>query len=134
MKKERITTAAVRIPPKMYSQAVRYGDVVYVSGQLGRHPDGHLDVGDARAQVRQAFQNVKNILEAAGSSMENIITCQCHLRHGEDLDVLNDVYRELFQEMEVPPARWAVVSPLVLPEALFEVIVTGAVEGREGAE
>lgn len=129
MKKERISAPTSRIPPKMYSQAVKYGNIVYVSGQLGRHLDGHLDVGNPEAQIRQAFTNVKNILEYAGSSLENIITCECHLRYAEDLGVLNKVYQELFEEMEIPPARCAVVSPLVVPEALFEVVVTGALEG-----
>ena len=132
MRKERISATTSRIPPKMYSQAVKYGNIVYVSGQIGRHlEDGHLDGGDVEAQGRQAFLNGKNILEYAGSSLENIITCECHLRYAEDLDILNKVYKELFEDMEIPPARWAVVSPLVLPEALFEVIVTGAVNEAE---
>lgn len=128
MKKERISAPGTRIPPKMYSQAVKYGDVVYVSGQLGRHPDGHLDIGNAEAQIRQAFQNVKAILEYAGSSLENIITCQCYLRYAEDLPVLNKVYQELFEDMEIPPSRFAIACSLVVPESVFEVVVTGAVE------
>lgn len=89
MKKVRVSAEGTRIPPKMYSQAIVYNGIVYVSGQLGRHPeDGHLDLNDPEAQIRQSFRNVEMILEASGSSMENILELTCYLQNKEDLPVL----------------------------------------------
>ncbi|MBQ1307862.1 MAG: RidA family protein [Erysipelotrichaceae bacterium] len=122
MKKIRISTEGTRIPPKMYSQAIIYDGIVYVSGQLGRHPeDGHLDLNDPEAQIRQSFRNVEMILEASGSSMENILELTCYLKNKEDLPVLNKVYAELFEDMEVPPARCCVCLEPVVDGCLFEV-------------
>ncbi len=129
MKRTRLSVPGTRIPPKMYSQAIVCNNIVYVSGQLGRHPeDGHLDVGDAEAQIRQSFENVRMILEYAGSSLDKIITCECHLQNVEDLPILNKVYAELFEDMEIPPSRCAIGSNLVVPDCLFEVVVSGIID------
>ena len=129
MKKERISVPGTRIPPKMFSQAIKVGNMIYVSGQLGRHPeDGHLDLNDPEAQIRQTFKNVQMILEYVGSSLENIVTLEAHLQNIDDLPILNKVYSELFEEMDVPPSRCCIGSNLVVEGCLFEVVVSALVE------
>ena len=129
MKKERISTPGTRIPPKMFSQAVKVGNMIYVSGQLGRHPeDGHLDLNDPEAQIRQTFKNVQMILEYAGSCLENIVTLEAHLQNVSDLPILNKVYAELFEDNEVPPSRFCVASNLVVEGCLFEVVVSALIK------
>ena len=131
MKKVRISTPGTRIPPKMFSQAIKVDNMVYVSGQLGRHPeDGHLDIGDPEAQIRQTFKNVQMILEYAGSKMENIVTLEAHLQNIEDLPILNKVYAELFEDMEVPPSRCCMGSNLVVEGCLFEVVVSALIDNE----
>ena len=127
-KKIRLSAPGTRIPPKMYSQAVLYDGIVYVSGQLGRHPeDGHLDP-DVEGQIRQTFKMVKTILENAGSSLENILSCQLFLSNKEDLLILNKVYEELFGKMEVPPARCCICCESVVEGCLFEMTCTAYVD------
>ena len=127
-KKIRLSAPGTRVPPKMFSQAVLYDDIVYVSGQLGRHPeDGHLDP-DAESQIRQTFSSVKTILENAGSSLDNIISCQLFLADKEDLPVLNRVYEELFGDMEVPPARCCICCSPVVEGCLFEMTCSAYID------
>ena len=129
MKKVRISVPGTRIPPKMFSQAIQVDNMIYVSGQLGRHPeDGHLDIGDPEAQIRQTFKNVQMILEYAGSCLENIVTLEAHLQNIEDLPILNKVYAELFEDMEVPPSRCCMGSNLVVEGCLFEVVVSALIK------
>jgi len=129
MKKVRISVPGTRIPPKMFSQAIVVDNMIYVSGQLGRHPeDGHLDLNDPEAQIRQTFKNVQMILEYAGSSLENIVTLEAHLQNVSDLPILNKVYAELFEDMEVPPSRCCMGSNLVVEGCLFEVVVSALIK------
>jgi 2-iminobutanoate/2-iminopropanoate deaminase len=87
-----------------YSQAVRCGDVVYVSGQVPIDPaTGQLVAGGIREQTRQLFANVGAIVEAAGSSLRRIVKVTVFIADWKDFAAFNEVYAQLF---EAPyPAR-----------------------------
>ena len=95
------------------STAVRVGDVLYLSGQLGTVPDQGLAPGGIEAEARQALDNIKRVLETAGSGMERVVKCTVFLADIADFRAMNEVYRTYFPTD--PPARSTVaVAGLVL--------------------
>jgi 2-iminobutanoate/2-iminopropanoate deaminase len=90
-----------------YSQAVQVGDLVYTAGQLGIVPGTKEFAGtDIEAQTRQALENVKAVLEAAGSCLQHVVKTTVFLQDIEEFGRMNGVYAEFFPEN--PPARSAV--------------------------
>ena len=107
------------------SPATRFGDLVFVSGQTGRHPvTGELGK-DVREQTRNTIERIKTVLEAAGTSLDNVLTVTSYLTRREDLADYNDVYGEYFPANK--PARATVEVMLNSPELLVEIMVTACV-------
>lgn len=106
------------------SSAIRVGDIVYASGQLGmsrQNPDTTI-----QGQTRLALENTKRALEGAGTSLANAIRCTVFLTRAGDFQAMNQVYREFFPQN--PPARsTVVVAALVVPNALIEIECMAAV-------
>lgn len=89
-----------------YSQAVRAGDFVYVSGQLPIDPaTGSFAGEDIRSQTRQALTNIQNILAEAGLTMEDVVKTTVLLQNISDFQAMNEVYAQFFTG--VCPARAA---------------------------
>jgi 2-iminobutanoate/2-iminopropanoate deaminase len=87
-----------------YSQAVRAGNLVFVSGQGPIDPKTNQAVTSGiEAETRQVMENLKAILEAAGSSLDRAVRCGCFLANLDDFQAFNGVYREYFTAD--PPAR-----------------------------
>ena len=103
-----------------YSQAIRAGGLVFVSGQLALTPGGHELVGDGIGeQTEQVFANLRAILEAAGSGLERIVKTTVYLRNLDDFQGMNEIYRK--HVGDVPPAR-ATLEVSALPSgALVEI-------------
>jgi 2-iminobutanoate/2-iminopropanoate deaminase len=103
-----------------YSQAVRAGGLVFVSGQLALTPGAHELVADEiGAQTEQVFANLRAILEAAGSGLDRIVKTTVYLRNLDDFQGMNEVYRR--HVGEPPPAR-ATLEVSALPSgALVEI-------------
>jgi 2-iminobutanoate/2-iminopropanoate deaminase len=103
-----------------YSQAIRAGGLVFVSGQVALRPGGQELVGDGIAeQTEQVFANLRAILEEAGSALDRIVKTTVYLRSLDDFQGMNDVYRK--HVGDVPPAR-ATVEVSALPAgALVEI-------------
>ena len=99
------------------SPAVDAGDYVYVSGQGPRRPDGSLPATFA-AQVRQALDNVKSVVEAAGLTMEHVVYTQVYLEDISKYREMNGVFAEVFAK--TPPAR-AVLGVAKLPEPSIQI-------------
>jgi 2-iminobutanoate/2-iminopropanoate deaminase len=88
--------AALGMP---FSQAVRYGDIIYVSGhegELGMTKEGVLIEGGIGPETRQTMLNIKKVLEENGSSMDNIIKCTCMLADINDWPAMNVEYVKFF--------------------------------------
>jgi 2-iminobutanoate/2-iminopropanoate deaminase len=91
-------------PVGPYSQAIIHGDFVFVSGQGPTNPaTGEREPGDIKAQTRRTLDNMKAILEAAGSSLANVVKCNVYLRDIGDFQAMNEVYTSFFSAP--PPAR-----------------------------
>ena len=103
-----------------YSQAVRSGDTIYVSGQLPIDPATGAFAGDEiRAQTRQSLTNIRSILEAAGADMSKVVKTTVLLKDIADFVPMNEVYAELFAEPY--PARAAFQVAALPKDALVEI-------------
>jgi 2-iminobutanoate/2-iminopropanoate deaminase len=80
-----------------YSQAVVEGDFIFLAGQGCTNPEtGELELGDARSETKRTFENVRAILQAAGSSLDDVIKCTVYLREISDFAAMNEVYETFF--------------------------------------
>jgi len=106
---EKIVVTAEKAPAAIgpYSAAIRVGDFVYTSGQLGLDPaSGNLVEGGVEAETRQALENLKAVLEAAGAGLKDVVKTTVFLRDMGDFAKMNAIYAGFF--IEKPPARSAV--------------------------
>lgn len=109
-----------------YSQAVRVGNLVFTAGQVGIDPaTGKLVEGTA-AQTRQAMQNLKAILEAAGSSLDRVVKTTIFVADLNDFAVVNEVYGSFFTD--APPARSTVQVARLPLDARVEIEMVAMVE------
>ncbi len=95
MKPEPVSVAAAPAQNDTYSQAVRMGDLLYLSGQLGVRPDGTLP-DTFREEVQQALDNVATVLEAAGSSLTLVAKVNIYITDFSRLREMNEVYPKYF--------------------------------------
>ncbi len=102
---------------RVYSPGVDAGDYVYVSGQGPRRPDGSLPP-TFEAQVRQALDNVKSVVEAAGLTMDHVVYAQVYLEDVSKYREVNQAFAEVFTK--TPPAR-AVLGVAKLPEPPVQI-------------
>jgi 2-iminobutanoate/2-iminopropanoate deaminase len=92
-----IVTQKAPKPLGPYSQAVIEGDFIFVSGQGCINPlTGTLELGDVRSETKRTFENVRAILQAAGSSLDHVMKCNVYLRDINDFAAMNEVYETLF--------------------------------------
>jgi len=108
-----VRTALAPSPAGFYSQAVRVGDLLFISGQLPLDSQGHLVKGSISDQARQALSNVKAIVDAAGGTLRNVAACTIYITDIESWGEVNTVYGTFFSEVSVLPARAVVpVKPM----------------------
>jgi len=107
-----------------YSQGVRFGELVFVSGQLGIDPaTNQLVEGGIAEQTAQVMENISAILEEAGSGLKQLLKTTIYLADLGDFQAMNEVYRE--QLGHEPPAR-ATIQATALPSgALVEIEALG---------
>lgn len=116
---ERINAAEAPAAVGPYSHAVRYGDMVYTSGQIPLKPeDGSIVGGGIAEQTRQVIENLKKVLEASGSSLDKVIKTTCFLYDMGDFAVFNEVYAQYFTEK---PARSCVAVKTLPKNVLCEI-------------
>ena len=120
MKKEIISTdkaPRARIPN---SQATRFGQLVFTSGSVGRDPGtGQMAGTDIKSQAQQVMENLKAILEAAGTSLDNVLKATCYLRDIGDFAGFNEVYFSYFTSNQ--PARTCTQAGALGSGVLVEV-------------
>jgi 2-iminobutanoate/2-iminopropanoate deaminase len=84
-------------PVGPYSQAIVEGDFIFVAGQGPINPaTGSLELGDVRAETRRVFENIRAILQASGSSLDDVVKCNVYLRDISDFATMNEVYATYF--------------------------------------
>ena len=105
-----------------YSQAVRVGNRLYLSGQLGMDPaTGKLAEGGFAAQARQALENQKAILETAGFSFEDVVQCQVFVTDINNYSAFNEIYKEYF--LKDFPARAVLEVTRIPADGLLEIMM-----------
>jgi 2-iminobutanoate/2-iminopropanoate deaminase len=124
-KKEIVSVATKTSNPNL-SPATRFGDLVFVSGQTGRHPVTGALGKDMREQTRNVLERIKLILVAAGTSLENVLTATTYLTNRDELAAYNEEYAKYFPTDK--PARTTVtVAGLNSPDLLVEITVTACI-------
>ena len=107
-----------------YSQAVVCGNVVYTSGQIAINPEtGNIDAKTIEAQTEQVCKNIKALLTASGSGIDNVVKTTCFLKNMEDFAAFNAVYGSYFVSK---PARSCVAAKQLPKDVLVEVEVIAA--------
>ena len=120
MKKEVVSTANAPKAIGPYEQAIKVGEFVYISGQIPLDPKtGNLVEGDIKVQARRVMENLKAILEAAGSSVERVIKATVFLKSIGDFAAMNEIYAEYFGTAK--PARSTVAVADLPRGALVEI-------------
>jgi len=117
---EKIVTGNAPSPVGPYSQAVRAGGFIFVAGQIGLDPStGRLVASDIRSQARRVMENIKAILESAGSSLDRLVKVTIFLKDLGDFAACNEIYGE-YVKGSLPPRSTAEVTRLP-KDALLEV-------------
>jgi 2-iminobutanoate/2-iminopropanoate deaminase len=110
-----------------YSQGIASGGFVFVSGQLGINAEGNMAEGGISAQTEQVMKNLSAILEAAGTSLQNVVKATIFLADLGDFQEMNEVYARFMGDE--PPAR-ATFQVAALPSgALIEIEVIAVAGG-----
>ena len=103
-----------------YSQAVQFGNLLFVSGQIALDPkSGQLVDGDIESQTRQVLENLKAIIEEAGMTLQDVLKCSCFLNNMDNFGKFNKVYDSYFGESL--PARETVEVGRLPKDVLVEV-------------
>ncbi len=107
-------------PVAAYSPEIKGGNTIYVSGMVALDEKGKV-VGknNATAQTHQVLKSIKNVIEAAGGTMADIVFNMIFLKDFADYPKMNAVYAEYFPQN--PPARYCVRADLAKPELLVEI-------------
>ena len=120
--KEIITCPQIAAGQAPLSQATRFGNLVFVAGNTGRHPTTSVVGKDIKEQTAFALQRIQMILETAGSSLDNVLTNTCYVTNREDLKGFNEVYAGYFKNDR--PTRTTVVVNFGSPDNLVEITST----------
>ena len=120
-----VTTDRGPKPIGPYSQAIQCNGFIYLSGQVALDPkSGALTEGDIRAQTERTLENVKGILEAAGSNLHHVVKTTVFLKDMNDFAAMNEAYAKYFTS--APPARSTVQVARLPKDALVEIEVIAA--------
>jgi len=120
-KREEFAMPGLAPPVSHYCDAVRFGDLLFVSGMVGVDADGKVvGDGDAARQTRQIFENMKKVLDAAGASFADVLKVTVFMTNIDDRPRINPVRQEFFGAAR-PASTLVEVSRLVRPDLLVEV-------------
>ena len=117
---ERISVQDAPSPKGAYSQAIRAGDFLFVSGQGPIDPSSQAFVlSDIRGETKLTLENVERVLIGCGASRSNIVKCGVFLADAADFNAMNEVYANFFEG--TAPARTTVQAALVEPGMKVEI-------------
>lgn len=124
---EEIRTDEAHQSSSPLSQAIRHGDTLYVSGNVPVDPEtSELVEGGVGAQTDQVLSNIQAVLEAAGTSMDNVVRAGVFLTDMDAFGEMNEVYGEYMTEPY--PARTAIKAEMASPAIDVEIDVVAAIE------
>mgnify|MGYP003468617413 CR=1 FL=1 len=119
MKKEIISTTKAPAAIGPYSQGMKIGDLVFTSGQLPINTETGEMPSDVKEATKQSLENVKAVLESAGSSLDKVIKVTVFIKDMNDFAAVNEVYGTYF--VENPPARSCVEVARLPKDAAIEI-------------
>lgn len=112
-------------PVGPYSQATKANGFLFMAGQVSLDPkNGEMIGADIRQQTQRTLENVKGILEAAGSNLHHVVKTTVFLKDMNDFSAMNEVYAQYFAS--APPARTTVQAARLPKDALVEIEVIAA--------
>ncbi|MFC1976864.1 RidA family protein [Chloroflexota bacterium] len=126
MTKEIIIPANVH-QARGYSHAIKVGNIIYVSGQVGIGEDNKVAAGGFEAQAKQALENLKRVLEASGAYFKDVVKLNTYVTTMEFIQVYRELRRNYFGD-HYPASTLVQVAGLVLPEFLIEIEAVAVVE------
>lgn len=126
MKLERVHTTPDNYAPFLLSQGIKFGNLLFVSGQAGASEDGKIVEGDFRAQGEQAFANLRRVLEAGGSSLDDVIKVTIFVTDMRNFKEVIELRRQFFSE-PYPADTIAEVKALYAPEVMIEIEAIAAI-------
>lgn len=134
MQKRVISTGSAPAAIGPYSQAVRVGDLVFLSGQIGLDPaTGKIVEGGVEAQVERVLKNVVAVVEAAGGNTTDVVKTTLFLTSMDDFGKVNEIYGRYFTSD--PPARSTVEVSRLPRGVLFEMEAIAAISlSRTGGD
>jgi enamine deaminase RidA (YjgF/YER057c/UK114 family) len=110
-----------------FSRAVRAGNLVFVSGTVGRGPDGNVVAGGVYEQAKQTIENIRAALEQAGASLSDVVRTRAYLVDISAQDDFARAHREAFGDVR-PASTMVEVSRLATPEMLVEIEADAVIE------
>jgi 2-iminobutanoate/2-iminopropanoate deaminase len=120
MQKDIISTSKAPQAIGPYSQAVRFDNLLFISGQIPLEPEsGKIVKGDIKAQTKQILENLKGVLTAGGSSLDNVLRTTIFLTDLEDYADVNEMYAQFFEKSM--PARSTVQVSRLPMEVRIEI-------------
>ncbi len=119
MPKQAILTAAAPAPVGPYSQAVRMGPLLFVSGQIALDLSGNRVQGGASRETEKALENLKAVVEAAGATMDQVVKTTVYMTDLGDFKYMNQAYERFFTG--VTPARSTVQVAKLPRDAKVEI-------------
>ncbi len=112
-------------PASPYSPGIRFGNLIFTSGQVGTDPSGQVPP-DIREQTRNCLDNIQAVLEAAGTNMAHTLKATVFLTDIKDFAAMNEVYRAAFPG-DLPARSTVGVSALARPDLKVEIEVVAAI-------
>jgi 2-iminobutanoate/2-iminopropanoate deaminase len=129
MEKTQISTSDAPAAIGPYSQAIRYGQFIYTSGQIPLDPvTGELVGTNVQEQTHRVLQNLQAVLKSAGTSLDKVIKTTVFLAHMSDFQAMNVVYSSYFND-SVAPARSTVAVAELPRKSLVEIECVALVDG-----
>ncbi|ATD54537.1 RidA family protein [Clostridium chauvoei] len=126
MKREIISTDKAPQAIGPYSQGIKMGDMIFTSGQIPLNPSTGELITEIKAATKQSLENVKAILEAAGSNLDKVIKVSVFLNDMNDFVSVNEVYAEYFKDNK--PARSCVEVARLPKDSVIEIEAIATIE------
>jgi 2-iminobutanoate/2-iminopropanoate deaminase len=113
-------------PNAILSPGIRVGDLIWTAGSTGRNPDTGVTPDDIQGQTRQTLENLKRVVEAAGSSFASVIKVNIYLTEIGDRPAVNEIYKEYFPSN--PPGRTCIGGAQFDGNTIIEIEMVAVAE------
>ncbi len=117
---KQVITVPTSLPGVPFSPAIKAGDYIFVSGQVGHVDSQGKKLEGVEAQTRQVLDNMKRVLAAAGASMDDVVKTTVFLVRVEDFPKMNEVYKSYFTR-DLPARSTVIIAALARPEIVVEI-------------